>query len=72
MVEQSGGFWCREAADFKAEAFVEGEVGVQQLDDLQICGLPGRRLEQVQLLTLAETYLGGVAAAMKLPQVLVW
>ena len=72
MVEQSGGFWGREAADFKAEALVQREVGVQQLDDLQIGGPPGRRLEQVQLLLRAETHLDRVVAAVKLAEVVVW
>lgn len=72
MVEQSRGFRSREAADFKAEAFVEGEVGVQQLDNLQIGGPSGIRLEQVQLLLGAETHLDRIVAAVKLSKVVVW
>ena len=72
MVEQAGGFRGREAADFKAEAFVEGEVGIQQLDDLQIGGPPGRCLEQVQLLLWAETHLDRVVATVEFAEVVVW
>lgn len=72
MIEQSSGFRGREASDFKAEALVQREVGVQQLDDLQIGGPSGICLEQVQLLTLAETYLDRVVATVELPEVVVW
>ena len=72
MVEQSRGFWGREAADFKAEALIQREVGVQQLDDLQIGWPPSRRLEQVQLLLRAETHLDRVVATVELSKVVVW
>ena len=72
MIEQSSGFRSREAADFKAEAFVEGEVGVQQLDDLQIGRSAGRCLEQVQLLLRAEAHLDRIVATVELSKVVIW